>query len=74
MLVQGPRPTQPFDLYTDRKLTLHLLNGVPNAAHLHDDRESLTRMARATQSSWSGRSSSPVYQLLPELREPTGAS
>jgi tetratricopeptide (TPR) repeat protein len=70
MLVQGPRPSQPFDLYTDRKLTYHLLNGAPDPAHLHDDRESLTRMARATQGAWSGRNSSPVYQLLPELREP----
>ncbi|MEP7298740.1 MAG: tetratricopeptide repeat-containing protein [Burkholderiales bacterium] len=70
MLVQGPRPSQPFDLYTDRKLTYHLLNGAPDPAHLHDDRESITRMARATQGAWPGRSSSPVYQLLPELREP----
>ena len=70
MLVQGPRPTQPFDLYTDRKLTYHLKNGAPDPEHLTDDRESLTRMARATQGAWAGRSSSPVYQLLPELREP----
>ena len=70
MLVQGPRPTQPFDLYTDRKLTYHLLNGAPDPAHLSDDRDSIMRMARATQGAWSGRSSSPVYQLLPELREP----
>ena len=70
MLVQGPRPTQPFDLYTDRKLTYHLKDGAPDPAHLKDDRESVTRMARATQGAWSGRSSSPVYQLLPELREP----
>jgi tetratricopeptide (TPR) repeat protein len=70
MLVQGPRAMQPFDLYTDRKLTYHLLDGAPDPAHLHDDRDSLTRMARATLGAWSGRCSSPVYQLLPELREP----
>ena len=70
MLVQGPRPTQPFDLYTDRKLSYHLLGGAPDPAHLKEDREALTRMARETQGAWSGRSSSPVYQLLPELREP----
>jgi tetratricopeptide (TPR) repeat protein len=70
MLVQGPRLTQPFDLYTDRKLTYHLLDGAPDPAHVKDDRESLARMARATLGAWSGRSSSPVYQLLPELREP----
>jgi tetratricopeptide (TPR) repeat protein len=70
MLVQGPRSAEPFDLYTDRKLTYHLKGGVPDPDHLKDDRDSLTRMARATQGAWSGRSSSPVYQLLPELREP----
>ena len=70
MLVQGPRPTQPFDLYTDRKLSYHLKDGAPDLAHLKEDREALTRMARETQGAWSGRSSSPVYQLLPELREP----
>lgn len=70
MLVQGPRPTQPFDIYTDRKLSYHLKNGAPEPAHLKEDREALTRMARETQGAWSVRSSSPVYQLLPELREP----
>ncbi|HWH82245.1 MAG TPA: tetratricopeptide repeat protein, partial [Burkholderiaceae bacterium] len=70
MLVQGPRTTQPFDLYTDRKLTYHLKDGAPDPAHLRDDHDSIVRMARATQGAWSGRSSSPVYQLLPELREP----
>ena len=70
MLVQGPRPSQPFDLYTDRKLTYHLKGGAPDPEHLQEDLESLTRMARATRGAWAGRSSSPVYQLLPELREP----
>jgi tetratricopeptide (TPR) repeat protein len=70
LLVQGPRPTQPFDLYADRKLGYHLKDGAPDPQHVKEDRESLTRMARATQGAWSGRSSSPVYQLLPELREP----
>ena len=70
MLVQGPRPTQPFDLYTDRTLTYRLKDGAPDPEHVKDDREALTRMARATQGAWAGRCSSPVYQLLPELREP----
>ncbi len=70
LLVQGPRPTQPFDLYTDRKLTYHLSEGAPDPAHLKDDLEALARMARQAQGVGSGRGSSPVYQLLPELREP----
>ncbi len=70
MLVQGPRPTQPFDPYTDRKLTYRLKDSAPDPEHVNDDCESLTRMARATQGAGAGRCSSPVYQLLPELREP----
>lgn len=70
ILVQGPRPSQPFDLYTDRRFNYHLKDGAPDPDHLRDDRESLANMARATQGAWPGRSTSPVYQLLPELREP----
>ncbi|MBS0449025.1 MAG: tetratricopeptide repeat protein [Proteobacteria bacterium] len=70
LLVQGPRPSQPFDLYTDRKLVYHLKDGAPDPDHLKDDCDSLARMARATQGAWPGRGTSPVYQLLPELREP----
>lgn len=29
VLVQGPRPTQPFDIYTDRKLCYTLEDGAP---------------------------------------------
>jgi len=32
VLVQGPRPTNPFDIYTDRKLRYHLKDGVPDPA------------------------------------------
>lgn len=70
ILVQGPRASQPFDLYTDRRFNYHLKDGGPDPQHLADDRESLSNMARATQGAWAGRSTSPVYQLLPELREP----
>ena len=70
ILVQGPRASQPFDLYSDRRYNYHLKDGAPDPEHLRDDRDSLTNMARATQRAWSGRSTSPVYQMLPELREP----
>jgi len=70
VLVQGPRPTQPFDIYTDRKLNYHLKDGVPDPAFLQADRDALTAMARATQAAWVGRPASPVYQLLDHLEEP----
>jgi tetratricopeptide (TPR) repeat protein len=71
MLVQGPRPTQPFDLYTDRKLSYHLKNGAPDPAFLKADRELLTRAAEAVRNDQgSVRSASPVYEELRDLREP----
>ncbi len=70
ILVQGPRPTQPFDIYTDRKLRYGLKDGAPDPATLKDDAAALTRMAGATVQAWQGRKVSPVYGLLPHLREP----
>ncbi len=70
ILVQGPRPTQPFDIYTDRKLRYSLKDGAPDAAKLKDELAALTRMAGATVQAWQGRRVSPVYGLLPHLREP----
>lgn len=70
ILVQGPRATQPFDIYTDRKLRYRLKDGVPDPATLEADRAAITKMARATLEAWSGRKVSPVYQLLPHLQEP----
>lgn len=70
VLVQGPRPTQPFDIYTDRKLNYSLQNGLPDPETLKKDQDALTDMVKATIESWHGRKISPVYQLLPNLQEP----
>lgn len=70
VLIQGPRPTQPFDIYTDRKLNYHLKDGVPDPEFLAADRRALAEMARATLDAWHGRKTSPVYALLPNLTEP----
>lgn len=70
VLVQGPRDTKPFDIYTDRKLTYHLKDGAPDPAHLADDRKAITSMTLATLAAWHERPVSPVYGLLPHLREP----
>jgi tetratricopeptide (TPR) repeat protein len=70
LLVQSARAYQPFDVYTERKLRYHLLEGRPDPAHLAADRAALGAMARATMESWHGRAISPVYHLLRDLREP----
>ena len=70
VLVQGPRPTQPFDIYTDRKLNYRLLGGAPDPAFVQADRAALAAMARATLEASSRRKLSPVYTLLAHLREP----
>jgi tetratricopeptide (TPR) repeat protein len=69
VLVTGGR-TKAFDVYTDRKVHYSIANGGPDAAKLPVEIERLTEMIRATMESWHGRKVSPVYQLLPNLREP----
>ncbi len=70
ILVQGPRPSQPFDIYTDRKLHYGIADGAPDPATLEADRDKLTAMAVATAEAWHARKVSPVYSLLPHLCEP----
>lgn len=70
VLVQGPRPSQPFDIYTDRKLRYRLKDGAPDPATLEADRNALMAMARATLDAASARVVSPIYTLLDHLREP----
>ena len=70
VLIQGPRPTQPFDIYTDRKLCYRLKDGAPDPAALEADRQALAQMARETLTASQARKISPVYQLLDHLREP----
>lgn len=70
VLVQGPRPSQPFDIYTDRKLRYGIAAGGPDPATLAADRAKLSAMARATLDASRARVVSPVYTLLDHLREP----
>ncbi len=70
VLVQGPREGTPFDIYTDRKLRYHLLDGAPDPAYLAADIAKLAEMAQATLASWHGRKISPVYRLVDNLQEP----
>ena len=70
ILVCGGRVTTAFDLYTDRKLRYELKGGVPDPAHLDEDKHKLAEMVKATMDAWHGRKISPVYYLMPNLREP----
>jgi tetratricopeptide (TPR) repeat protein len=64
---QGPMP---FDVYTDRKLRYHMKDGAPDPQYVEADRKALTVMVKETVAAWHGRKSSPVYHLLPYLKEP----
>jgi tetratricopeptide (TPR) repeat protein len=70
VLVQGPRPYQPFDIYTDRKLRYQLKDGAPDPATREADRKALMTMVRETLDASTKRVVSPVYSLLDHLREP----
>ena len=70
IIVCGGQVTTAFDLYTDRKLRYGIKDGGPDPATLESDKRQLTAMVKATMESWHGRKLSPVYQLLPNLREP----
>ncbi len=70
VLVQGPRPNQPFDIYTDRKLRYTLQQGAPDPATLKADCERLTEMVRATMETSTRRKVSPVFLLIPNLEQP----
>lgn len=70
LLVQGPRLTSPFDIYTDRKLRYRLKDGGPDPEFVEANKAALTAMALATLAVDAQRKVSPVYTLLPHLREP----
>lgn len=70
VLICGGRVATAFDLYTDRKLRYSIKNGGPDPATMEQDRKNLTDMVKATMESWHGRKVSPVYHLMPNLREP----
>jgi tetratricopeptide (TPR) repeat protein len=64
------RDRMPFDVYTDRTLTYHVKDSVPDPDFLDKDKAALAAMSTSTISSWHGRKISPVYHLLRYLKEP----
>jgi tetratricopeptide (TPR) repeat protein len=70
VLICGGRVTTAFDLYTDRKLRYSIKDRGPDLSTIEQEKASLTAMVKATMESWHGRKVSPVYHLMPHLREP----
>jgi tetratricopeptide (TPR) repeat protein len=68
--IKSKRDYMPFDVYTDRTLSYHIKDGVPDPDFLSKDKTALRAMCRETVSSWHGLKVSPVYHLLPYLEEP----
>ena len=69
------RNYMPFDVYTDRVLTYQIKQNPPGAAvpdpeRLEDGKKKLAEFATQTMDSWYERKISPVYHLLPALKEP----
>jgi tetratricopeptide (TPR) repeat protein len=69
------RDYMPFDVYTDRTLRYQIKDNplgaaVPDSERLEDDKKKLAAFATETINSWYDRKISPVYHLLPYLKEP----
>ncbi len=70
VLAMGPRSSKVFDVGSDRKFRYRLKDGAPDPATLAEDRAALAAMARVTLDASAKRKLSPVYTLLPHLKEP----
>ena len=64
------RDRLPFDVVSDRVLRYHEKDGVPDPLMRDTDKANITRFVTETMQSWYGWKVSPVYQLVPYLREP----
>jgi tetratricopeptide (TPR) repeat protein len=77
--VRCRREQMPFDVYTDRALKYHVNESPPESAYpdpvyLDEDKAALAKFATETLASWYDRKVSPVYHLLPYLKEPDWTS
>lgn len=70
VLISGGKTNHAFDIYTDRKLRYGLREGRVDPDTQARDMEALVKMLKSTMESWHGRTVSPVYSLLPNLKEP----
>lgn len=70
VLICGGNTKKVFDVYTDRKMHYNIKDGKPDPETLETDIQNLKTMVKKTMESWHGRKISPVFDLLPNLREP----
>jgi hypothetical protein len=70
VLTYALRDRLPFDIAGQRMQRYTLLNGQLDSTKVDAECKSLTEAIAATLGDWRGRRSSPVYQQLPNLREP----
>ncbi|HEX4988869.1 MAG TPA: TRAFs-binding domain-containing protein [Candidatus Binatia bacterium] len=69
------RDYMPFDVYTDRALRYSIKEispgaAVPDPERLESEKKKIAQFATETMDSWYERKISPVYHLLPSLKEP----
>src|SRR6516225_4011379 len=70
VLTYALRDRLPFDIAGQRMQRYSLLNGNLDPDKIDAECKALTEMITATLGDWRGRRSSPVYQQLPNLKEP----
>jgi tetratricopeptide (TPR) repeat protein len=70
VLTYALRDRLPFDLNNQRMIRYTLLGGIPDPDKLEAERAALTGAITATLEAWRGRKASPVYAMLPNLKEP----
>lgn len=70
VLTYALRDRLPFDIAGQRMHRYTLKDGKLDPSLLEAERAGLTDAIVATLGSWRGRRASPVYQMLPNLREP----
>jgi hypothetical protein len=70
VLTYALRDHLPFDIAGQRMQRYTLIKGTLDPDRIDSERQSLTEMISATLGDWRGRRASPVYQQLPNLKEP----
>ena len=69
--IQAGRAYMPFDIFNVRTLPYHVTDqGVPDPAFKEKDIKAITRMTRDTWASDRDAIHSPIFNLLPGLKEP----
>ena len=70
VLTYAMRDRLPFDIAGQRMVRYSLENGRLDHERIETERAALKEAIEATLGAWRGRRASPVYQQLPNLREP----